>query len=202
MKLSPVFSLIVISFFLITAAYGQDNKPVKDYLNVKESIIFNNTAYNLSWTSHPADNFYKQEYIVKGDNPDKFKTMIMLDVITGDTKMEDVVSKKVLELKKLKESNPVINYQLFEKNEEVMLDFLISANSPDGKTINIVERNVYKYKKVISKSGQKGVILFGVSVRSYGNDVSNFLTALNTNKSDLLNQVGKYHIPEITLPGK
>jgi hypothetical protein len=43
----------------------------------------------------------------------------MLDVITGDTKMEDIVSKKVLNLKKLKESNPVINYQLFEKNVEI-----------------------------------------------------------------------------------
>ncbi|MGY0036081.1 hypothetical protein [Pedobacter sp. NJ-S-72] len=114
--------------------------------------------------------------------------------------MEDIVGKKVLELKKLKENNPIVNYQLLDKDGETMLDFLLTANSPDGKTITIIERNVYRYKKIKDKSGHKGVLLFGVSTRAYDQDVSNFLTDLKTKKIDLMNKVGMYSIPEITLP--
>ena len=90
----------------------------------------------------------------------------------------DVVATKNAELKKMKASNPVVNYETFEKDGEVMLDFLVSENTPDGKYLSIVERNVYRYKSVVDKNGQKGVLLFGVSERAYGDDIDKFFPNL------------------------
>ena len=68
----------------------------------------------------------------------------------------------------MKATNPLVNYEMFQKNGEYLLDFLLSANAADGKTVDIVERNVYRYKTFTDKSGKKGILLFAVSVRSYG----------------------------------
>jgi hypothetical protein len=159
--------------------------------------VFEKTNYNLSWTAHPDDNFYKQEYIVKGDIPGAFKTMILLDVVTGNTNIKDVVGAKIAELKKMKETNPVVNYEVFDNKAagEYMLDFLISANTADGH-ISIVERNVYRYKVL---TGQKGILLFAVSTRSYGKDVDNFFVALKSNRNTLVNEVAKFNIPVISI---
>ena len=90
-------------------------------------------------------------------------------MLAGDSKPADLVNAKIAELKILKETNPVVNYETFQKNGEYMLDFLISENASDGK-INILERNVYRYKSGVDKTGKKYVMLFGVSERSYGSE--------------------------------
>jgi hypothetical protein len=171
-----------------------------DYLNVPGPVVFDKKSYNLSWTSHPSANYYKHEYIMPGDNVDKFKAMILIDVLTGSLKLKDIVAAKVAELKKMKETNPVVNYETFDnpKSGEYMLDFLLTANGADGK-ISIAERNVYRYKTFTDKSGKTGVVLFGVSTRSYGVDVTAFLTSLKTTKKDLVNKVAEYKIPAIQI---
>ena len=123
----------------------------------------------------------------------------MIEVLTGDARAADLAKAKIAELKQLKESNPLVNYEMFQKNGEIIIDFLLSENSPDGKNINIVERNVYRYKEITDKNGKKGVMLFGVSERSYGNDVDAFLSSLKKNKSTLTNAVAAFVIPEITI---
>ena len=122
---------------MTTFSFGQTTKVI-EYLGVAGPISFDKISYNLTWTSHPADNYYKQEYLAKGDTIEKFKKLIMLEVITGKTKLKDIVATKVAELKKMKVSNPVINYETFEKDGEVMLDFIISENTPDGKLVSIL----------------------------------------------------------------
>ena len=102
-------------------------------------------------------------------------------------------------LRRLKKSNPAVNYDVFEKNGEIVLDFLVSANTPDGKDMSIVERNVYRYKAVVDKNGQKGVLLFGVSERAYGNDIDKFLSNLKAHKLALMNLVGAFALPAITI---
>ena len=79
-----------------------------------------------------------------------------------------------------------------------MLDFLISENSADGKKVNILERNVYRYKAVTDQNGKKAVILFAASERAYGNEVDAFLLALKTNKSTLQNAVAAFTLPQVT----
>ena len=183
---------------MTTVAFGQTTKPT-EYLGVAGQISFDKTSYNLAWTSHPTDNYYKQEYLAKGDTIEKFKKLILLEIITGKTKLKDVVATKIAELKKMKASNPVVKYETFEKDREVMLDFLVSENTPDGKYLSIVERNVYRYKSVVDKNGQKGVLLFGVSERAYGDDIDKFFPNLKAHRFDLINLVGAFGLPEITV---
>jgi hypothetical protein len=103
------------------------------------------------------------------------------------------------ELKQLKVTNPMVNYEVFQKNGEIILDFLISENSADGKNVNILERNVYRYRDITDKNGLKGVMLFGASERSYGNEVDTFLSSLKKTKSVLANAVAAFVIPQITI---
>ena len=197
MNLKSKITTLLFGFFLTTFSFGQTTKPT-EYLGVAGPILFDNGSYNLAWTSHPTDNYYKQEYLAKGDTIERFKKLILLEVLTVKTKLKDVVATKVAELKKMKVANPVVNYETFEKDGEIMLDFIVSENTPDGKYLNIVERNVYRYKSV-DKNGQKCVLLFGVSERAYGDDIDKFFPNLKAHRGDLINAVGAFDIPEITI---
>lgn len=194
----PIRTLLILiaTLFISSSSFAQ--KAV-DKLNVPGPITIGKKSHALTWTSHPTAVFYKQEYIPAGDNVNKFKSMVMLDVSLGNFILKDVVGAKIAELKKMKETNPLVNYEMFQKNGEYLLDFLLSANSPDGKTIDIVERNVYRYKTFTDKTGKKGIMLFGVSVRSYGNDINGFLKALKSGKAALLNEVAQFGIPAVTI---
>jgi len=198
MTLTKKITTFLLGFLLTTLSFGQTTKPI-EYLGVGGQLTFDKTSYYLAWTSHPVDNYFKQEYLAKGDTIEKFKKLVLLEIITGKTKLKDVVATKVSELKKMKASNPVVNYETFEKDGEVMLDFLISENTPDGKYLSIVERNVYRYKSVVDKNGQKGILLFGVSERAYGDDIDKFFPNLKEHRYDLINLVGAFQIPEITI---
>ena len=186
--------LVVSALALSTSLSGQTKKTVTDYLGLPGPVVFDSKTYKLSWTSHPTSNYYKQEYIVAGDNLDKFNTMIMVELVTGDIKIKDAAAAKMAELKKMKTSNPMVNYESFENPEtgEYMIDFLLSQNTADGKAISIVERNVYRYLPFKGKDGEQGIVLFAVSTRSYGDKINSFLTSLKTKKSDLVNKVAAY----------
>ncbi|MGC4104407.1 hypothetical protein [Ferruginibacter sp.] len=201
-KKTALFIALTIFTFLATGqANAQTAKPAKEYLNVPGPVVFEKTSFRLDWSAHPSPDFYKQEYLAKGDTTGKYKTILLLDVIVGDVNIKDVVAQKTAELKRMKETNPMVNFESFGNptTGEYMLDFLLSANSADGKYVTVVERNVYRYKTFTDKSGKKGILLFGVSTRSYGNDIDAFLLALKNNKKDLVNQVAKFTIPEIKI---
>ena len=102
------------------------------------------------------------------------------------------------ELKDLKQTDPIINYRVLEKGNEIMLDFVLGGYSADGKSLNIIERNVYRYT-LLNKNTLKGILLFAVSDRAYGNEIDDFLSDLKNNQLDLLNAVTAFHIPEITV---
>lgn len=198
MKKQTIF-ILFLTLIMATITNAQTNKPA-DYLNVPGPIVFDKQTYSLNWSSHPVNNYYKQEYIVKGDNPDQFKTMILTDVITGESNIKNVVGDKVAELKQMKASNPVVNYEVISnpKTGEYIVDFLLSANNADG-TMSVVERNVYRYKTFTDKAGQQCVQLFGVSTRSYGASINNFFAALKTNRKDLINKVSLYSMPKVKI---
>jgi hypothetical protein len=198
MNFNRLIPTLLFTLLISTRIFGQDAKPI-NYLGNENVIMFDKISFNLSWSSHPADNYYKQEYIAQGDTIEKFKKLVLLEIITGKVKINDIVSAKVAELKKLKEINPVVNYEIFEKDEEVILDFLVSTNTPDGKYLSILERNVYRYKSIKENNEQKCVLLFGVSERAYGNDIDNFFPKLKEHRFDLINLVGQFQIPEIKI---
>jgi hypothetical protein len=125
--------------------------------------------------------------------------MAMIEVLTGDNTVKQLASGKIEELKEMQATNPIVKYEAFEKDGEIMLDFLLSENSADGKSIIILERNVYRYKAVTASGGQKAVLLFAVSERAYGNDATPFLKNLKARRSELVNQVAAYKMPSITI---
>ena len=142
--------LSVVSL-LILAAIGkhssaQTGKPVTDYFRIATPMVFDQQSYNLVWTSHPASNFYKQEYLQKGDVLEKFRQMILIDVVTGEQDIKAIVKAKVDQLKLIRETNPLVNYEILEHKVkgEYMLDFMIGQQAQNG-TMQIVERNVYRY---------------------------------------------------------
>ncbi|RBL92374.1 hypothetical protein [Chitinophaga flava] len=189
----------VLSIFLgLWASWAGAQSKTNDYLNIPGPLHLNNASYSLVWSSHPNNNYYKQEYLTAGDNLEKFKSLVTVDFLKGDFQPQDLVNQKVEELKKMKAVNPVVNYNIYEKDNQYILDFLVSQNAADGNSILIVERNVYRYQSV-SNGNTKGVLLLAASQRAYGKEVEAFLKKLKTDKQKLVEAVAAYKLPELNV---
>ena len=187
----------LVLFLMLMVQFFMAQKKVEDYLHLGSKYRFDNKDYELVWSSHPASNFYKQEYILPNENVEKYKRLILIDFIEGDLNPKDVLSGLVNSLENSKKQNPVINYKVYEKNNDYMIDFIMSENSQDGKEILILERNVYRYFR-INTPKRKGVLLFGVSDRAYTKkEMDNMFSVLKNKKLDLVNKVIQIEVPKI-----
>ena len=187
----------LVLFLMFIAQFVMAQNKVEDYLHLGSKYRFDNKDYELVWSSHPASNFYKQEYILPNENIEKYKRLIRRDVIEGDLAPKDVLSSLVNSLENSKKQNLVINYKVYEKNNEYMIDFIMSENSQDGKDVLILERNVYRYFR-INTPKRKGILLFGVSDRAYTKkEMDNMFSVLKNNKLELVNKVAKIEVPKI-----
>ena len=187
----------LVLFLMFIAQFVLAQNKVEDYLHLGSKYRFDNKDYELVWSSHPASNFYKQEYILPNENVEKYTRMIMIDFLEGDLTPKDAISNFVNNLENSKKQNPIINYQMYEREDEYMLDFIISKNSQDGKEVLILERNVYRYFR-INTPKRKGILLFGVSDRAYTKkEMDNMFSVLKNNKLELVNKVAKIEVPKI-----
>ena len=187
----------LVLFLMFIAQFVMAQNKVEDYLHLGSKYRFDNKDYELVWSSHPASNFYKQEYILPNENVEKYKRLILIDFIEGDLDPKDVLSGLANSLENSKKQNPVINYKVYEKNNEYMIDFIMSENSQDGKDVLILERNVYRYFR-INTPNRKGILLFGVSDRAYTKkEMDNMFSVLKNNKFELVNKVAKIEVPKI-----
>ena len=187
----------LVLFLVFIAQFVMAQNKVEDYLHLGSKYRFDNKDYELVWSSHPASNFYKQEYILPNENVEKYTRMIMIDFLEGDLTPKDVLSGLANSLENSKKQNPVINYKVYEKNNEYMIDFIMSENSQDGKEVLILERNVYRYFR-INTPKRKGVLLFGVSDRAYTKkEMDNMFSVLKNKKLDLVNKVIQIEVPKI-----
>jgi hypothetical protein len=183
--------LITTVFLLLVSIIGF-SQNVENYLQTEKVIKFDNKDYNLVWSSHPNEVYYKQEYLTKDQSIEKFKTMVTIDFLKGDFKIKDLVNGKIQELENAKKSNPIINWTVLEKDGETILDFLMSVSSKNGKELLVVERNIYRYTK-----NANGLLLFAISERAYKNEIDDFFINLKENKNSLIIKVGSFKIPEI-----
>ena len=187
----------LVLFLMFIAQFVMAQNKVEDYLHLGSKYRFDNKDYELVWSSHPASNFYKQEYILPNENVEKYKRLILIDFIEGDLAPKDVLSSLANSLENSKKQNPVINYKVYEKNNEYMIDFIMSENSQDGKDVLILERNVYRYFR-INTPKRKGILLFGVSDRAYTKkEMDNMFSVLKNNKLELVNKVARIEVPKI-----
>ena len=187
----------LILFLMLMVQFFMAQNKVEDYLHLGDKYRFDNKDYKLVWSSHPMDNFYKQEYILSNENVEKYTRMIMIDFLEGDLTPKDAISNFVNNLENSKKQNPIINYQMYEREDEYILDFITSKNSQDGKEVLILERNVYRYFR-INTPKRKGVLLFGVSDRAYTKkEMDNMFSVLKNKKLDLVNKVIQIEVPKI-----
>ncbi len=191
-------SLVAAAALILLSSFAAPLRvDVKNYFNIAEEQSFGNLHYKLSWSSHPVENYYKQEYLPAGETSEHFDHMLMMDFAITSASASQLAQQKKAELEKQKPSDPIINYSLYEKAGELMLDFILSDSS--SGSLNIVEHNIYRYKNYTDKAGHKGVLLIGISERAYGKNITPFLTALKQTRVEKLNKFAGYKIPDIEI---
>jgi len=184
--------LITMSSFITTG----EPATVKDYFGIPGPLQFGKASYFLSWSAHPANNYFKQEYLPANEKPDTYSNMMMIEVATGAIALGDIVKTKLNELEQRKKTDPLCNYQLIQnpKTGEYLLDFIMSVSA--GGTTTIAEWNVYRYTKL---PDQKGILLFACSKRSYGAAIPSFLRLLKTKRANDVNTLSACSLPAIKI---
>jgi hypothetical protein len=179
--------LSLISFLCIS--FTTLNSP-KDFLGVGEKINFDKKEYSLVWSSNPSDNYYKQEYLPEGATLKEFNDMIIIESLMGDLTVKEAVKFKTSELDLLKKTNPVVNYKVYDKGNEKIIDFVIS----DGAYI--FEWNLYRYK---NEKG-KALVLYAYTYRDslVNNEVLKpFFGRITDNRNDMIKQLGELRLPKV-----
>ncbi|WP_229241123.1 hypothetical protein [Dyadobacter sp. SG02] len=179
--------------------FGQNNKPAVNYMGIPGPIVFQKKSYQLHWSSHPDASLYKQEYLVAGDGFPNYKSMITIDFVIAAASVDDAVKTKLRELEQLKKTLDV-NYEVIGNaaTGEKIIDCLLGQTAADDAK-SIYEHDVYRFKAVTAKSGQKGILLFALSNRAYGKDIQPFLARLKTERKALIAEVAKVPVPNITI---
>jgi len=166
----------------------------EDAVGVPGPIVFEEETFDLVWTSHPTETFYKQEYVPAGQTVEAYDQMFMIDVLV-DGPMPDVAANSMVQsLTERKATDPVVNFEII-KNEatgEVILDFTLSSD--DGQTL-IVEWNAYRYAPV-----DGGLAMFAISRRGYDDDgAADFLMNLKTMRPNAIQALAEMELPEVVV---
>ncbi len=169
-----------------------------DLLSIGKNIEFNEEEYELVWSSHPTENYYKQEYLRSHEDLNEFHKMLLVESIRGDVGVKDAVKIKINELEQQKKNNPVINYDLISNEElgESLLDFIISDQN------YIYEWNAYRFQSQ-NVNGQNHLVLFGYSMRDSLNtneELKEFFTEVKKARRELIGKLAQFEIPRVN-PG-
>jgi hypothetical protein len=173
------------------------SETVVERLSVPQSFEFNGENYRLSWSSHPRPHYYKQEYLPAGQTSERFQRMILIEATVREVSVKDMVAAQVSMLNKRKSTDPTVNFAILtnSKTDEIILDFILSAQ--DSKGEDIVEWNAYRYAALKGKGGASGVVLFGISRRGYGDDATDFLRRLKSARPAEINALAAYPLPSV-----
>src|SRR5262245_18735685 len=129
------------------------SEAVVERLSVPQSFEFNGESYRLSWSSHPRPHYYKQEYLPSGQTSERFERMILIEATVREVNVKDVVAAQVNMLNRSKSTDPTVNFAILtnSKTDEVILDFILSAQ--DSKGDDIVDWDANCYEEVKGKGG-------------------------------------------------
>ncbi len=164
----------------------------KDFLNIGNKITFNGEDFYFGYSSNPIKNYYFEEFFPKGDIPERFNKMFTVSIFLNENaNPKDAAITKMSEIERRKQTDPVCNYMVYEKDNEFILDFLVSKSN--GQYLDFVEHNVHHYKQV-SINGNNGVQINFYSHRAYGDDITPFLKKLKTEKEKIIMEVTKTKI--------
>ena len=184
-KLLFFITLILFSSSLFAQNYS-------DFLNIGNKITFNGEEYYFGYSSNPLKNYYFQEYFLKDDIPEKFNKMFTVSIFLHEkANPKDASAAKADELEQRKKNDPICHYMVYEKDNEFILDFLVSKSV--GQELDFVEHNIHHYKQ-ININGQNGIQSNFLSRRAYGDDITPFLKNLKTEKEKLIMELTKTNI--------
>ena len=163
--------LVALSLFGAALAVGAVPQvaaaaPVAGRLGVPAPLQSDGKQFSLACSASPDANYTKQEYLPAGQAPRSYRQMLLVERLTGDLKPLDAARAQVRMLDQRKASDPLVNMDLIQNQAsgEALLDFIVSSRDAAGNII--VEWNAYRYAP--APGGKPGVLLFGISHRSYG----------------------------------
>ena len=185
---------------ILSAAFSLSTllSDITDRLGIKGPLTFSNTKLELAWSDKPSENYYVQEYIPNGEQIGNFKQMLTVHLFTSATIPEAAVQQKAKWLVERKKTDAICNYQITESpdGKEFILDFLV-GESKDGK-MTIAEFNVYRYQR-IEVEGKDALLVSAYSKRSYGDNITPFLTTLGADRNFYLNEMISFSLPSLKI---
>jgi len=194
-----IFTCLLFAMLLIgkadnAAAQGNN---VTDYINVPGPVQFGTNNYFLAWSAKPTDNYYKQQYLPKGDSLSRYTKMILIDVLYDTSKPRDLVYYKLNALAKRKKTDAAVDYHLIQSPDSsaYIVDFAESEGMP---RVKFVEWNAYLYKSIKDTKGRRAILLFGISLRGYDDEVTGFIDRIGDMREKILQQLIQYQTPAIT----
>lgn len=189
---------IIFSFLAISALslVSFQIDTIIDFLSTGSILKFENESYQLAWSSHPNDTYYKQEYLRESDNKfENYQKMLIVEAIKSDISLEQASTMKINELNTMKKTNPLVQYKIEKAvNEgEIVISFMLSG----GK--NILEWNMYRYQQQkIDKDAY--LVLYAYSYRNYFStkeDIVTFLDYVKTNNANITALINTVAVPKI-----
>jgi hypothetical protein len=189
---------LTAALYAVLSSVSAMAQDVTDYLGVPGPIAVGGKDYVLSWSSHPTEGYFKQEYLPLGAATETYDSMVIVEFLATDRPLTDVVAAQTQVIADRKAtSDPIANFAIFNNDErdEILLDFVLSSKDATGEYV--IEWNGYRYAKA-EFDGQSGSLLFGISERAYGNEASEaFLRGLTDFKRDKIIALSNAAMPEL-----
>jgi len=169
-----------------------------DHMGLPGPITLAGDSFALAWSSRPAGNYIKQEYLPAGETPDNYSRMVLVETVTGGVAVMDAVRAQTETLTQRKQTDPLVNMEVMqnEATGEALLDFIVSSRNGAGEYV--VEWNAYRYAPLAEGKGGPGVMLFGISHRASGNDAAKaFLQELPVLRPARIEALAATPLPEV-----
>jgi hypothetical protein len=191
-----------ILLLLVGMAFGgmpAHSAETIDRIGVPGQLEFAGRGFELAWSARPAPTYFKQEYVPPAETVERFENMILVEAHRGDWRVEDALMPQLEMLQARRQSDPLVNFDVIQNpaTGEAILDFIMSATGPDG--VQVVEWNAYRYAISSDANGGRALLLFGISRRAYGDDVTAFLTELKFKRRADIDALATLRLPSIAL---
>lgn len=86
-------ALKILLFLLLPLFSLHAQNKATDYLNIPGPITIDSKVYNLAWSSHPNENYFKQEYLNSNENIEKYNTLVLVEFVKGNFEIRRYQSK-------------------------------------------------------------------------------------------------------------